>query len=397
MQPTVLLDVPEDCPAVTEETFGPTLTIAKVPDMDEAVRRANASSYGLGATVFSRAHGTQLARRIRAGLVAVNSVISFAGMPSLPWGGIGQSGFGRIHGPDGLREFTTAKAIARQRFTLAAAPDHLRPDRPRGQGGRHPDHPAARPRQHPAPRAPPSAEYKASAPRPDRRQVVLVTGAARASASHHQGAATPAAPTVVHADLRQDAIDAVRGELGRDRILAFVVDVTAQHRPRHVVATIVDRLGKVAGDAGGQEGLGTDIDDAAGSSAETGQRNCCRCGPTSAWSPTVLSRRSDGIRGSTRVCARVTACGDREGAKHPPPSQSNRVGHAHRRTRRSSSPAGPCGSVRDGGYCRRRPVSADIEIDLRIAAEQGHMLSGHRKPVQIGHTPNRRSACPGYE
>ena len=53
VQPTVLLDVPEDCPAVTEETFGPTLTIAKVPDMDEAVRRANASSYGLGAAVFS--------------------------------------------------------------------------------------------------------------------------------------------------------------------------------------------------------------------------------------------------------------------------------------------------------------------------------------------------------
>ena len=123
VQPTVLLDVPEDCPAVTEETFGPTLTIAKVPDMDEAVRRANASSYGLGAAVFSRAHGTQLARRIRAGLVAVNSVtLALAGMPSLPWGGTGQSGFGRIHGPDGLREFTTAKAIARQRFTL---PPHL--------------------------------------------------------------------------------------------------------------------------------------------------------------------------------------------------------------------------------------------------------------------------------
>jgi acyl-CoA reductase-like NAD-dependent aldehyde dehydrogenase len=118
VQPTVLLDVPEDSSAVTEETFGPTLTIAKVPGMDEAVRRANASRYGLGAAVFSRAHGTQLARRIRAGMVTVNSVtISFAGMASLPWGGVGQSGFGRIHGPDGLREFTAAKAIARQRFT----------------------------------------------------------------------------------------------------------------------------------------------------------------------------------------------------------------------------------------------------------------------------------------
>jgi acyl-CoA reductase-like NAD-dependent aldehyde dehydrogenase len=117
VQPTVLLDVPEDCSAVTEETFGPTLTIAKVPDMDEAVRRTNASSYGLGATVYSRARGTELARRIHSGMVAVNSVISFAAIPSLPFGGVKQSGFGRIHGPDGLREFAAAKAITRQRFT----------------------------------------------------------------------------------------------------------------------------------------------------------------------------------------------------------------------------------------------------------------------------------------
>lgn len=122
VQPTVLLEVPEDCSAVLEETFGPTLTITKVPDMDDAVRRANASSYGLGATVFSRARGTELARRIRSGMVAVNSVISFAAIPSLPFGGVKQSGFGRVHGPDGLREFTTAKAVARQRFT---APAHL--------------------------------------------------------------------------------------------------------------------------------------------------------------------------------------------------------------------------------------------------------------------------------
>ncbi len=101
VQPTVLLDVPEDSSAVTQETFGPTLTIAKVPGMDEAVRRANASAYGLGATVFSRAHGAALARRIRAGMVAVNSVISFAAIPSLPWGGVGQSGFGRSTAPTG--------------------------------------------------------------------------------------------------------------------------------------------------------------------------------------------------------------------------------------------------------------------------------------------------------
>jgi acyl-CoA reductase-like NAD-dependent aldehyde dehydrogenase len=115
-QPTVLVDVPEDSVAVQDETFGPTLTIAKVKDMDEAITKANDSRYGLGSTVFAKRRGMELARRLRSGMTAVNSVISFAGIPSLPFGGVGESGFGRIHGPDGLKEFTRAKAIARQRF-----------------------------------------------------------------------------------------------------------------------------------------------------------------------------------------------------------------------------------------------------------------------------------------
>jgi acyl-CoA reductase-like NAD-dependent aldehyde dehydrogenase len=116
VQPTVLVDVPEDSEAVQEETFGPTVTVARVRDMDEAVARTNATRYGLGSTVFSKARGMELASRIRSGMTAVNGVITFAAVPSLPFGGVGDSGFGRIHGPDGLKEFTYAKAITRQRF-----------------------------------------------------------------------------------------------------------------------------------------------------------------------------------------------------------------------------------------------------------------------------------------
>lgn len=116
VQPTILVDVPEDSTAVQEETFGPTVTVAKVRDMDEAIARTNATRYGLGSTVFSKARGMELASRIRSGMTAVNGVITFAAIPSLPFGGVGDSGFGRIHGPDGLKEFTYAKAIARQRF-----------------------------------------------------------------------------------------------------------------------------------------------------------------------------------------------------------------------------------------------------------------------------------------
>ena len=56
------------------------------------------------------------ARSLRSGMTAINSVISYASVPSLPFGGSGDSGFGRIHGADGLREFARPKSITRQRM-----------------------------------------------------------------------------------------------------------------------------------------------------------------------------------------------------------------------------------------------------------------------------------------
>jgi len=95
------------------------VTVDKVATMDEAVARANATRYGLGAAVFAKERGMEIAHRLRSGMTSVNSVISFAAIPALPFGGVGDSGFGRIHGPDGLREFTYAKAVARQRMKPA--------------------------------------------------------------------------------------------------------------------------------------------------------------------------------------------------------------------------------------------------------------------------------------
>jgi acyl-CoA reductase-like NAD-dependent aldehyde dehydrogenase len=116
--PVILTDVPENSSAVTEETFGPTMTVTPVADLDEGVRLANAVSYGLGGSVFAKSKkaGMRAARAMRSGMTSINSVISFASVPALPFGGIGESGFGRIHGPDGLREFARAKAITRQRM-----------------------------------------------------------------------------------------------------------------------------------------------------------------------------------------------------------------------------------------------------------------------------------------
>ncbi|XVV11709.1 aldehyde dehydrogenase family protein [Actinoplanes sp. CA-131856] len=113
--PTVLIDVPDDSREIREETFGPTLTITKVADAEEALRRANDTAYGLGGSVFGKKNGVRLARRLRSGMVAVNGALTFSGMGTLPFGGVGDSGFGRIHGEDGLREFARAKAITVRR------------------------------------------------------------------------------------------------------------------------------------------------------------------------------------------------------------------------------------------------------------------------------------------
>jgi acyl-CoA reductase-like NAD-dependent aldehyde dehydrogenase len=104
---------------VREETFGPVVTVTPVSSLADAVRLANASPYALGSAVFSkeRKTGLRAARALRAGMTSVNSVISFAAVPALPFGGSGESGFGRIHGADGLREFSRAKSITRQWMT----------------------------------------------------------------------------------------------------------------------------------------------------------------------------------------------------------------------------------------------------------------------------------------
>jgi acyl-CoA reductase-like NAD-dependent aldehyde dehydrogenase len=121
VQPTILTGVPEDSLAVTEETFGPTLTVTKVASVEQAITFTNATSYGLAGSVFSKRRGLEIARQLRSGMTSINAVVAFAGVPGLPFGGSGDSGFGRIHGDDGLREFTRAKAITRQRYALPIA------------------------------------------------------------------------------------------------------------------------------------------------------------------------------------------------------------------------------------------------------------------------------------
>ncbi|GGS43408.1 aldehyde dehydrogenase family protein [Streptomyces griseoviridis] len=118
LAPVVLADVPEDSAAMTEETFGPVVVVNAVADVAEAVRRADASRYALGAAVFagSGRAGARIAARLRAGAVSVNSVLGFAAVPALPFGGSGDSGFGRVHGAEGLRAFAAPQSVTVRRF-----------------------------------------------------------------------------------------------------------------------------------------------------------------------------------------------------------------------------------------------------------------------------------------
>jgi len=116
--PTIMINVPEDSLAVAEETFGPTLTIKRVASMTEAVALSNASSYGLAASVWSKRNGKAIASQLHCGMVSVNSVLAFTATPTMPFGGIKQSGYGRIHGPEGLREFAYTRSIVATRFNI---------------------------------------------------------------------------------------------------------------------------------------------------------------------------------------------------------------------------------------------------------------------------------------
>ncbi len=112
-EPTVLVDVDHTMKCMTEETFGPTLPIMKVRDVEEAVRLANDSPYGLGASVFSRDadKGEQVARRIEAGAANVNDAMINYTVLELPMGGAKASGLGSRHGAGGIRKYCSQQAI----------------------------------------------------------------------------------------------------------------------------------------------------------------------------------------------------------------------------------------------------------------------------------------------
>jgi acyl-CoA reductase-like NAD-dependent aldehyde dehydrogenase len=114
--PTVLAGVDHSMRIMREETFGPVLPIMAVPNLEEAIRLANDSHYGLTASAWTQDPETalRLERELQAGVVTVNDCVFSYGEPTAPWGGVKQSGIGRTHGLPGLREMVQVKYVARE-------------------------------------------------------------------------------------------------------------------------------------------------------------------------------------------------------------------------------------------------------------------------------------------
>ncbi|MGK8522495.1 succinic semialdehyde dehydrogenase [Nocardia asteroides] len=124
-EPTVLSEVTDEMECGRDETFGPLVSIYPVDSVEEAVRLANDTDYGLNASVWaaSKSEGERIAARLHAGTVCVDEGYAPAwGTTAAPMGGMGISGVGRRHGPNGLLKFTEPQSIVVTRFMNLDAP-----------------------------------------------------------------------------------------------------------------------------------------------------------------------------------------------------------------------------------------------------------------------------------
>jgi succinate-semialdehyde dehydrogenase/glutarate-semialdehyde dehydrogenase len=109
--PTVLVDIPPDAPAAHDELFGPVASVFKAKDVTDAIRIANSTNFGLGASAWTRddAERGRFIAEIESGMLFINGMV--ASDPRIPFGGVKHSGHGRELGEFGIREFVNIKSV----------------------------------------------------------------------------------------------------------------------------------------------------------------------------------------------------------------------------------------------------------------------------------------------
>jgi succinate-semialdehyde dehydrogenase / glutarate-semialdehyde dehydrogenase len=131
-EPTVLENARAGMELFDDETFGPVVSVARIPDVDAAIERINDSPYGLNASVWTRdtERGYEVAKRIRAGTVNVNEAYGAAWLSAdAPMGGMKDSGLGRRHGAEGIQKYTESQTVAIQRVLPVGAPPGIGEER----------------------------------------------------------------------------------------------------------------------------------------------------------------------------------------------------------------------------------------------------------------------------
>jgi len=121
--PTLILDPPEDSMVMKEETFGPVISIQSFQNEKNLLKKINNhNGYGLSASIFTKDKNKarKIGRTISTGTINVNDVLTHYGVSDLPFGGVGRSGLGRVHGREGLRSFSRIKSLLENRFTLGS-------------------------------------------------------------------------------------------------------------------------------------------------------------------------------------------------------------------------------------------------------------------------------------
>lgn len=124
IRPKVVVNPDESSKLMTEETFGPVISVHKVRDPWEAVEKTNAIDFGLNASIFTRdlRKARKMAKEIRAGNISINDVLTNYLSVNLPFGGVGMSGLGRLQGKEGIRSFAFVQSVLEDRLGLKKEP-----------------------------------------------------------------------------------------------------------------------------------------------------------------------------------------------------------------------------------------------------------------------------------